>query len=54
VAAKDRMIQPEAQRALAKKIGAATTELQTSHVPMVSDPEAVAKVIEAAAKAASK
>lgn len=53
VAAKDRMIQPEAQRALAKKIGAATTELQTSHVPMVSDPEAVVRVIEAAARSAA-
>lgn len=54
VAAQDRMIHPDAQRALAKRIGANTTVLQTSHVPMASNPEAVAKVIEAAAKAAAK
>jgi pimeloyl-ACP methyl ester carboxylesterase len=54
VAAQDRMIHPDAQRALAKRIGATTTVLQTSHVPMVSTPEAVAKVIEAAAQAAAK
>jgi len=54
VAAQDRMIDPGAQRALAKKIRATTVELQTSHVPMVSDPEAVAKVIVEAARAAAK
>jgi pimeloyl-ACP methyl ester carboxylesterase len=54
VAANDRMIHPDAQRALAKKIGATTTELPTSHVPMASDPEAVAKVIVEAARAAAK
>ena len=54
VAANDRMIDPGAQRALAKKIAATTTELPTSHVPMVSDPEAVAKVIVEAARAAAK
>ncbi|MBM0108549.1 alpha/beta hydrolase [Steroidobacter sp. S1-65] len=52
VAAQDRMIHPDAQRALAKRIGASTTVLQTSHVPMASDPTAVADVIEAAARAA--
>jgi pimeloyl-ACP methyl ester carboxylesterase len=50
VAAKDRMIQPDAERAFAKRIKATTTELQASHVPMVSQPEAVADVIVAAAK----
>jgi pimeloyl-ACP methyl ester carboxylesterase len=54
VAANDRMIHPDAQRALAKKIGATTNELPTSHVPMASDPEAVAKVIVEAARAAAK
>ena len=54
VAAQDRMIDPGAQRALAKKIGATTTELPTSHVPMASDPQAVAKVIIEAARAAAK
>ena len=54
VAAQDRMIDPGAQRALAKKIRATTVELQTSHVPMASDPESVAKVIVEAARAAAK
>jgi hypothetical protein len=39
---------------LAKKIGATTTVLPTSHVPMASDPESVAKVIVEAARAAAK
>ncbi|KRD28701.1 hypothetical protein ASE35_19575 [Lysobacter sp. Root916] len=52
VAAQDRMIDPGAQRALAKKLKAKTTVLQTSHVPMSSDPEAVAEVIADAARAA--
>lgn len=50
VAANDRMIQPDAQRALAKRIRAKTTTLDTSHVPMVSQPQRVAEVIVAAAK----
>lgn len=52
VAAQDRMIDPDAQRALAKKLKAKTTVLPTSHVPMASDPEAVADVIAEAARAA--
>ncbi|WAC62526.1 alpha/beta hydrolase [Pseudoxanthomonas sp. SL93] len=52
VAAQDRMIDPQAQRALAARMGATTTVLQTSHVPMSSDPQAVADVIAAAARAA--
>lgn len=54
VADQDRMIDPGAQRALAKKIGARTTVLPTGHVPMASDPESVAKVIVEAARAATK
>ncbi|KAF1016325.1 MAG: Pyrethroid hydrolase [Stenotrophomonas maltophilia] len=52
VAGKDQMIAPAGQRALARKIGAHTVELPTSHVPMLSNPQAVAKVIEDAAHAA--
>ncbi|WMJ68643.1 alpha/beta hydrolase [Stenotrophomonas sp. 24(2023)] len=52
VAGKDQMIAPAGQRALAKKIGAHTVELPTSHVPMLSSPQAVARVIEEAAHAA--
>jgi len=51
VAANDRMIQPDLERAMAKKINAATTILPTSHVPMRSRPNEVATVILAAAAA---
>ena len=50
VAANDRMINPDAERALARKIKATTTTLQSSHVPMVSQPRKVADVILAAAR----
>lgn len=45
VSARDRMIDPGLQRAMAKKIGATTTELAASHVPQQSRPADVAKVI---------
>lgn len=45
VAAKDRMIQPALMQSFAKKINAVTTVLQTSHVPMLSQPKQVADVI---------
>ena len=50
VAGKDRMIDPGLQRDFAKKISAVTTTVQTSHVPMVSQPKQVAEVILAAVK----
>jgi pimeloyl-ACP methyl ester carboxylesterase len=51
VSAEDRMINPDAQRELARRMGATTTTLQTSHVPMLSQPEQVVAVIVAAARA---
>jgi pimeloyl-ACP methyl ester carboxylesterase len=51
VAANDRMIAPDLERAFAKKLNAVTTTLQSSHVPMVSQPEKVAEVILAAVNA---
>jgi pimeloyl-ACP methyl ester carboxylesterase len=45
VAAKDQAIAPEEERFFAKRMKAKTTELQTSHVPMLSKPAAVAAVI---------
>ncbi len=51
VAEKDRMIQPDLERAMAKKINAKITTLPTSHVPMLSRPNDVATVILAAAAA---
>jgi pimeloyl-ACP methyl ester carboxylesterase len=48
VAQNDRTINPDLERFLAKRMGATTTELSTSHVPFISRPEQVAKVIFAA------
>jgi pimeloyl-ACP methyl ester carboxylesterase len=42
----DRMIDPDAQRALALKIRANTVSLLSGHVPMLSRADDVAKVIE--------
>jgi pimeloyl-ACP methyl ester carboxylesterase len=52
VAKNDRTIQPELERFLAKRMGATTFELETSHVPMLSSPKAVLEVIRAAASGA--
>lgn len=51
VAAKDRMIQPALEQAIAKKLNATTVTLQTSHVPMLSQPPKVADLIIKAAAA---
>lgn len=51
VSGRDRMIDPGLQRAMAKKIGAQTSELAASHVPQQSRPAEVAKVILAAVAA---
>jgi len=48
----DRMIPPEAQRAMANRAGATVTEAKGSHAIYVSQPKAVAKIIESAAKGA--
>jgi pimeloyl-ACP methyl ester carboxylesterase len=54
VATKDRTIQPELERFVAKRMGATTVELGSSHVPMLSQPQAVLDVIRNAAKASQK
>tara|TARA_R110002051_G_scaffold314666_1_gene391972 strand:+ start:29609 stop:30397 length:789 start_codon:yes stop_codon:yes gene_type:complete len=46
----DHMISPELERAEAKMINATTLELNTSHVPMVSQPKKVANFIMEAAR----
>jgi pimeloyl-ACP methyl ester carboxylesterase len=52
VAKKDQAIAPDEERFFAKRINAKTTELDTSHVPMLSKPKDVAAVImDAAANA---
>jgi pimeloyl-ACP methyl ester carboxylesterase len=53
VAGNDHMIQPDLERKFAKTINAKTVTLPTSHVPMLSRPADVAKVIIDAAKGAS-
>ena len=50
----DRAINPELQRFMAQRIGAKTTEVNSSHVPFISHPKEVTKLIEAAATAPLK
>jgi pimeloyl-ACP methyl ester carboxylesterase len=52
VAKNDRTVHPDMQRFVAKRMGATTTEVASSHVPMLSHPDVVINVIRAAAKAA--
>jgi pimeloyl-ACP methyl ester carboxylesterase len=47
----DHAINPELERFYAKRIGAHTTEIKSSHVPFLSHPAEVARVIEQAAGA---
>src|ERR1700746_2809396 len=54
VGKKDRTVHPDLERAMAKRMGATTYELDSSHVPMLSQPERVIDVIRAAAKAAQE
>jgi pimeloyl-ACP methyl ester carboxylesterase len=53
VATEDRAINPELERYYAKRIRATTTEIKSSHVPFLSHPREVTRVIEAAANAAA-
>jgi pimeloyl-ACP methyl ester carboxylesterase len=50
VSTEDHAINPDLERYYAKRIGATTTEIKASHVPFLSHPKEVARVIEAAAK----
>src|SRR5579862_6285371 len=54
VATKDRTVNPELERFAAKRMGAATTEVDSSHVPMLSNPKRVLDVIRKAAHAVQK
>ena len=51
VATEDRMIPPDAQRAMSKRAGATVVESKGSHAVYVSQPQAVASIIANAAKA---
>jgi pimeloyl-ACP methyl ester carboxylesterase len=50
VGANDRTVQPDLQRFLAQRMNAKITELQSSHVPMLSQPQRVYEVIREAAE----
>lgn len=50
VAKDDQAIHPDLERFFAKRMNAKTTEVESSHVPFLSKPEVVAKLIEEAAK----
>ncbi len=52
VATQDRMINPDLQRSMYKRAGAQVTEVKGSHVIFLSQPAAVAEVIEKAARSA--
>jgi len=50
IATDDRMISPDAQRAMAKREGVTVVEVKGSHAVYVSQPSAVAALIEQAAR----
>jgi len=50
VSKSDQAIHPDLERFFAKRMKAKTTEVEASHVPFLSKPEVVAKIIEEAAK----
>jgi len=54
VAKNDRTVHPDLERFFAKRMGATTTEVASSHVPMLSHPDVVIDVIRAAANAVQK
>jgi pimeloyl-ACP methyl ester carboxylesterase len=49
----DRMLPPDAQRLMSKRAGATVVEVKSSHAVYVSHPQAVAHIIEEAARGAS-
>ena len=51
VGKKDHTVHPDLERFFAKRMGATTYELDSSHVPMLSQPDRVLDVIRTAAKA---
>lgn len=51
IAENDRMVSPETQRFLAKRMTSKVTSIKADHTPLLSRPEAVVKVIDEAASA---
>jgi pimeloyl-ACP methyl ester carboxylesterase len=54
VAKNDRTVQPELERFVAKRMGATIYEINSSHVPMLSNPGLVIDVIRTAANAVQR
>jgi len=54
VAKNDRTVQPELQRFVAKRMGATIHDVESSHVPMLSNPGIVIDVIRTAANAVGR
>src|SRR5258707_301657 len=54
VSTEDKMIPPDAQRAMSKRAGSTVVEVKGSHAVYVSQPQVVASLIEKAAEAAAK
>ena len=54
VSRQDHAINPDLERFYAKRMGATTSEINASHVAFISHPQAVARLIERAAKATAK
>src|SRR5260370_16272185 len=52
ITTKDRMLPPDAQRLMSKRAGATVVEVKSSHAVYVSHPQAVAHIIEEAARGA--
>jgi pimeloyl-ACP methyl ester carboxylesterase len=50
VASQDRIIPPEAERAMAERAGSTVVEIDSSHVAMMSHPSAVTRLIQEAAQ----
>jgi pimeloyl-ACP methyl ester carboxylesterase len=54
VSTEDKMIPPNAQRAMSKRAGSKVVEVKGSHAVYVSQPQAVASIIETAAKGVTR
>jgi pimeloyl-ACP methyl ester carboxylesterase len=54
LATQDHTVHPDLQRWVSKRMGATVTEVTSSHVPMLSQPEIVIDVIRKAAAAVQK
>jgi pimeloyl-ACP methyl ester carboxylesterase len=54
VTTEDKMVPPDAQRAMSKRAGSTVVEVKGSHAVYVSQPQAVVSIIEKAAKGAAE